>query len=141
MPFEAGEADHLDEARRDVAPGLDRHALELEPELDVVLHGPPGQQPEFLEHHGAVGARTADAPAVQRELAGIGLDQAEQDVEERALAAARWPDDRQELALVNLDVEALQRAHRPAVGRPEGEIDVATLDIGWHAANPASVRP
>ena len=38
------------------------------------------------------------------------------------------------LAFVDVDVEAVQRAHRAPVRRPEGEVDVAPLDIRLHAA-------
>ena len=137
MALEAGEPDHLDQRLRDLAPRLARHALELEAELDVVLHGAPGQQPELLEHHRAVGAGPGDRLAVHADVAGVRLDQPEQDIEEGALAAAGGADDRQELALADVDVEVLQRAHRPAVRRPEREIDVATLNVGLHAIDPA----
>ena len=68
-----------------------------------------------------------------------GLIKPEQHVEERALAAARGPDDRQELALADVDVEVLQRPHRAAVRRPEGEIDVAALEI--YACMRATTEP
>src|SRR5260221_533754 len=84
----------IDQARGDAMPRLGRNALELEPQLDVAAHRPPRQQPELLEHHRAVGAGSGDGLAVDRDVAGIRFDQAEQDVEERALAAARRPHDR-----------------------------------------------
>jgi hypothetical protein len=107
--------------------------FQLESQLDIGQYGAPWQQPEFLEHHGAIGAGTGDAAAVDGEVAGIRLDQAEQDVEKGALAAAGRSDDRQELALADVDVEAAQRPHRPAVWRPKGEIDIAAFDIRLHA--------
>ena len=110
--------------------------LSSRPELDVVLHGAPGQQAELLEHHRPVGARAGDRLAVHPDIAGIRPDQAEQDIEEGALAAAGGADDRQEFAFADVDVEVLQRAHRPAVRRPEGEVDVATLNIRLHAIRP-----
>ena len=39
------------------------------------------------------------------------------------------PDDREELAFVDVDVEIVQRSHRAAVGRPECQVDVAALDV------------
>src|SRR5262249_59001829 len=110
-----------------------RHALELEPELDIALHGAPGQQPEFLKHHGAVGARPGDVLAADAEISRVRREQPEQHVEERALAAAGRPDDRQELTLVDLDVEVAEGRHGRAAWRPEGQVDVTTFDIGSHA--------
>ena len=133
VPFEADEADHLDEPLGDAVTRSGRDALQFKSELDVALHRPPGQEPELLEHHGTIGPGTGDFSPVHGQFAGIGPQQAEQDIEERALATAGWSDNRQELAFADVDIEAVQRAHRPAVRRPEGEVDVATLDIRCHA--------
>ena len=118
-----------------------RHFLQFEAEFDIVLHGAPRQQPELLKHHGAIGAGAADRPAVHEHLAGIRLGQAQQHVEEGALAAAGRTDDRQELAFLDLDVETAKRAHRGAVLRPEGQVDVAALDVPCHEPGPALARP
>ena len=115
-------------------PGFTRHALQLKPQLDVTPYCTPGQQAEFLEYHRPVGARSGDWFAVQPNVAGVRLDQSQQDVEKGALAATRWPDDRKEFAFTDIDVKSLQSPHRPAIGRTEGEIDVATMNVRLHAA-------
>jgi hypothetical protein len=60
VPFESGKTDHVNEAAGDVAAGLDRDAFEFQPKLDVVENCAPRQQPELLEHHRPVGARSRD---------------------------------------------------------------------------------
>ena len=135
MTLESSKPDHLDEALRSASTGGGGNPFQFETELDVGRYGAPRQQPELLEHHGAIGAGTGDGAAVDCEIAGIGLDQAEQNVEERALAAARWSDDREELAFVDVEVETAQRPNRTAVRRPKGQVDVPSLDIGWHATS------
>src|SRR5262249_39037471 len=85
-----------------------------------------------LKHHGAVGARTGDGPAVDAQRTRVRRKQPEQHVEERALAAAGRSDDREELAFVDVDVEMAERRHRRAARRPEGQVDIAALDIGAH---------
>ena len=140
VTFETRKPDHHDQSLGDLPPRSGRHALEFEAEFDIALHRAPRQQPELLEHHGAVGARTGDRLAGHLQIAGIELQQAEQDVQERALAAARRPDDRQKFTGPDVDVEVLQRTDWPAVGRPEGEIDVATLNICRHGSDPRRPR-
>jgi hypothetical protein len=132
MPLETLEPDHFDEflAHRLALGGGD--AAQLEPERDIVLDRAPRQQAELLEHHGAVLAGAGDLLAVDRHLAGIGRDQAEQHVEEGALAAARRADDGDELAFLDLDVEAVERVDRRPVLRREGQIDVGRADITRH---------
>ena len=60
------------------AAGRGRHALQFESELDIVLNRAPRQEAEFLEHHGAVGARPADALVAQLEIARFRLEEAQQ---------------------------------------------------------------
>src|SRR5580693_3141097 len=115
---------------------LCRYPLQFEAKLDIVLHGAPRQQAEFLKHHGAIAAGPTDRLAAHEHLAGIRPRQPEQHVEERAFAAARRPDDREELALLYVDVEPAQRPHRRAIWRPKGQSDVAALDVARHAGSP-----
>ena len=107
-PLEAGEAHHLD-VLRDLGAGVGVDAaLHLQAEADVLLDGAPGHQRVVLEDDGAVGAGAGDRLAVDRDLAGGRLDEAGDDVEERALAAAAGAHDREELALAHFEVEVLQ---------------------------------
>src|SRR5690349_6633905 len=134
MILEAKQSYHADEMHGDIAPCRGWHALELQAELHITLDGAPRQQAEFLEHHRAVIARSRDRSAMQVEIAGIRLDQTEQDREEGALAAAGRADDRQKFTFAYLDIEVLERAHGRPVGRAKSEIDAATSDISRHEA-------
>ena len=116
VAFEAGEPDHVDQAAADLAALVGGHALELEAELDVVLHGAPRQQPELLEHHGAVGAWPGNGFAGKPKVAGIDAKKTEKSVEKRALPTAGRANYREKLAFFDVDVEIVQRAHRPRLG-------------------------
>jgi len=94
----------------------------------LVLQRPPraAGQPEFPGTPGAVVARTADIaylPFIKRELVAgkIWRASADQDVSERACAAARWSrrSDRTRLVFVTLDFSSLvSRATFPLLVGP-----------------------
>ncbi|MDT4879435.1 hypothetical protein FQZ97_1151110 [compost metagenome] len=73
-----------------------------------------------LEHHGALGAGFVDLTAVEDDPAGGGLVQAGDDVQNGGFAAAGVADQGDELALVDAQVDVLQRAVKALVG---GEVD------------------
>jgi len=95
-----------------------RYAAQEQAELGVLARRRPGQQREILEHHAALAAagpgdRVAadqDAPAIGGEEAGNGFKQG-------GLAAAARPDQAQELARLDRDVDADERLHRTEVLR------------------------
>src|SRR3546814_20387512 len=86
--LEPGEPDHLDKPLADGAALARRDALKLEPELDIVEHRAPRQQPELLEYHGPVRSRAGHALSVSRPPAGLRRNETEKDVEKFALVAA-----------------------------------------------------
>ena len=60
----------------------------------------------MLEDDAALGAGPVDGRAVEQDLAGVRLDQAGEQRHQRGLAGARVADDRDELALVDVEVDA-----------------------------------
>ncbi len=124
-----------------------RHAGELERIADVVLDRAPGKQRVLLEDV----ADMADRPArdhgfaVDPDGAAVGRDQGGHHVEDRALAAARGPEQRHELAVVDAErgvVDGDDLAATLRVGNREalaetGDVDAAAgrkLRRGtWHA--------
>ena len=98
-----------------------RHAGVEEAVGDVLQRGQPLDEVELLEHeadastaHGgeAAIAEAADVDAVDAHATGRRALQGADDVEQRRLARARRPDDGDELALVDAQVEAVERLHR-----------------------------
>ena len=88
------------------------HALNLEPERDVVDHPAMREQPEVLEHHGdgmtskipeLGGPRGGDVGPGDLDAAGGRLDQPDQCAHERRLPGPREPHDDEDLAGVHLD--------------------------------------
>ena len=80
-----------------------RHAGEAHRQLDVGLHGEPREQRRLLEHE--------RRRAVDVDAAGGRLVEAGDEVEDRRLAAAGGPDEADELAGVDVEVDAGQRGH------------------------------
>ena len=77
-------------------------AGELQRDLDVAAHREPREERGFLEHE--AGALGAHVDAARRRLVEAG-----DEVEQRALAAARRAEQADELALVDVERDALER--------------------------------
>ena len=91
-----------------VALGL-RHAAHLRTEPDIVEHGFPGEQGKRLEYDTALRAGPNDRLTVEQDLAaGIG-NEAGDHVEDRGLAAAGRADDGNELALLDVQRDVMDR--------------------------------
>src|SRR5262245_57726278 len=89
-----------------------RHALLGEPKADVAAHSEPGEQRIALEHDAAIRPRPADGPAPQAQATGGRMQEAADEIEQRALAATARSDDRDEFALLDRKVDRGQRPHR-----------------------------
>ncbi len=89
------------------------HALHLQAELDVLAHRLPGEQRVLLKHHAAVGARSRDRIAVDGDFAAGRLEKAGDRVEQRGFSAARWADDRNEFAGIDVDRSVATRPRPP----------------------------
>ena len=99
---EALEADELDVKAGDFAAlGVGEIGLELEAEHHVADDIQPREKGRLLEHHHAVAARLGDALAIGEDLAGIGLLEAGDDVEQGGFSAAAGADEADELALAD----------------------------------------
>ena len=86
-------------------------------ECDVVPHVEPGESGIFLEHDpDLVGDGAGNGAAFHLDGARRRRDQPGDDLEQRALAAARGPDHAEELAAPKLEIEPAERRHRPLVG-------------------------
>src|SRR5579864_1703263 len=71
-------------------------ALHLERKFDIAARRPPGQQVEFLEHHGAIGGGAVHHAPADPYLAARRGNQAVDDAQQGSLAATRWPEERHE---------------------------------------------
>jgi hypothetical protein len=110
-PLERDQAQHLLHRASPLGP---RHLLHAQAEPDVVGHAHVGEERVALEH-GVHGPRVRRGvphrlPVDQERAAGGGLEAADQ-VEGDGLAAAARPQQREELALADLEVDAVQRHH------------------------------
>ena len=106
---EVAEVHHLEQLLR-ARPALGaRHARELQRELDVAAHGEPREERGLLEHQ--AGALGAHVDAARR-----GLVEAGDEVEQRALAAARRAEQAHELALLDVEGDAFERDDALAAG-------------------------
>jgi hypothetical protein len=94
-------------------------AEDLDREQDVVQHRSPRQQGGTLEQHRDVGARFRDRRTGDGDLAGGDRQQPGDHAEEGRLPAAGAAEDRDELTLGDVEVDAAQRLH-PAGPAVEG---------------------
>ena len=83
-------------------------------ECDVVPHVEPREGGIFLEHDpDLVGDGAGDVTAFHLDRARRRRDEPRDDLEQRALAAARRPDHADELAAPEFEIERTERRHRP----------------------------
>src|SRR5262249_13176894 len=82
-------------------------------------HREPREQRVGLEHHAAIAARPVDRPAVERHRAGRGLGEAGDDAQQGRLAAARGPEDADEVVVGDAEIDRLEGLDRrpPPHGR------------------------
>ncbi len=107
-------------------------SADLERQLDVALHGPPVEQDRRLEDHPVIAV--APSPlggfAVHGDRARRGRGQVADEAEQRRLAAARRPDERDELARGDGQVDVDECLHAAgALGAPLEDLrDAGDLD-------------
>ena len=130
---ESRETHEPDEMFGDATPLGPWLAGDLEPELDVPAHREPGKQCILLEDDATLGAGSAHVLAVDQDAAGGGQREAGRDIHRGRLAAARGADDGHELAVGDVEREAVERDEARAVGRDEVPADLLERDFRDHA--------
>src|SRR5262249_59777374 len=87
-----------------------RHPADGQAESDVLLDVEPGKQRRagVLEEHDAIAAGAADRRAAATHRAGTGALEACEDVEQRRFAATGGAEQTENLAVCNLEVDAIQ---------------------------------
>ena len=99
-------------ALRALAPLGLAHRPRFEAELDVLLDAAPRQQQVLLQHEADVGARPVDRASVEPQAAFRRTIEAGDEIQDRALAASRGADDRDELARLQREGQFLDRRER-----------------------------
>src|SRR5690606_31035508 len=112
-----------------LAPARALHLLHRE--FDVLVGREPGQEAVILEHHRTLGTRFTDLLAVEDHTTARRLYQARDDVEHRRLAAAGVTDERDELTLLELEIDTLQR-HEVAAGCRELLVHLTDFENHTH---------
>ena len=107
--------DQLDEFRHLAFDVRLRRAGHAQAIGDILEHGLPGKQAEVLEHHGDAGDRLGHAFGADPDLAGIVRQQAVDAPQERGLAAAGRSDDRDDLALTDVEIDVAEDFERAVV--------------------------
>ena len=100
----AGQPDHLDQVLRPLARLAHRQAENLRRQQHILQHPAPFEQERLLKHHADVARRIEAAvrAADPKRAAIVGIE-AGDDLEQGGLAAARRPDQRDQLALVDVE--------------------------------------
>ena len=103
----------------------------VDTQRDVFAGREPRHQRRRLKHHGPFRARADDFDVVEDDATGRDRIEAGNHRQHRRLAATRMADQRDELALLHLEVEAIDNRQRPLGGRinlgDAGELDIAPL--------------
>jgi len=100
-------------------------AAQSQPEGDVLEHVQMREDRVRLEHHrrvAHVGRLVVDASRTEPDLARAGLLEAGDHAQQRRLAAARGPEQRDELPLVDFEAHVGDREGAPAVAVAAGEL-------------------
>lgn len=106
-----------------------QNALGLEAQGDVVPDRPPGKQGRILEHDDARRMRAPDARLVLPQPSCLGLVEPGDEPEQGRLAAARGPQQRNELAGLDRDADVAQHRQLGPVD-VEGVADLLDVERG-----------
>ena len=108
--LEAGELDEVDHLADTRGTPRAVPAEHLERQRDVLRHRPPVVEHRRLEDDAvvAVETRTPRRLPVHGHIARRRLDDVSDDPQQRGLSAAGWPDQRDELAAIDLEVDPLE---------------------------------
>jgi hypothetical protein len=129
---ELGETDLREELLRALPVGAGIEPAQLHLHEHVLDRGAPVEEDRALEHDAEIGLRTVDHAAVDAHLAARGQVQPGDQPQQRALAASRRPDDRDELAGADRKVDVLERVRLPPVAAV-GLADRRDLHVRRHA--------
>ncbi len=103
-------------------------ALHLDREHDVLLDRAPGQQHRALKHHADVPPGRLHRRAVEDDVALCHVEQAGENLEQRALAAAGRADDGHELLVGDVQIDVRQCVNALVADRLEDLVDVSDLN-------------
>src|SRR4051812_18066536 len=126
------ETDELEELRHSLPAGSLVLAADPEPVLDVLTRGHVREERVRLEHHAhvaLVGGDVRDVLAVDDDSAGVRWIEAGNETQRRCLAAPRRTEQRQELALPQVDLDPIERFHAAEVA-----VQVLQFEIGHYRA-------
>ena len=129
LALEAGQIDQFQMMLGALLPLGRAHAHDLERQGDVAQHAAPRVKRRGLEDV-AVSARQArplGRDAVDRDDALGRFFEVGDDAHQRRLAAARWPDQRDEVAVADLEIDVGQRVDR-CIGGLEGQVEAGDID-------------
>src|SRR5258708_10440891 len=129
---------------------LARHSAHTQAKHDVLLYGAPGQQQRLLGHIASLASALAIARTIDGQRAAIRLFQPRDNVEKCALAAATGANQRDKLALRNLQINrtesqkrlsALLKAFRDPLNQEFGGLHALYLLKGWHQSIQKAAPP
>jgi len=120
--------DHLQKLERARPVARPRKPAKLDRQQHVVEHGPPRQQHRRLEHHRGLRRGAVQWFAVELDRSCGGGQQSGEQLEQRRLSATALANDRDELAVEDLEVEVLKRRHLTRARRGIGLREAACAD-------------
>ena len=137
LPF--GEADALEHRRGTLARTL--LFSDFQRQRDVAERGQARYQVKRLENDAepvasqvgeAVGVECGEIDAVDPYAAALGLFETGEQQQQRGLAGTRGPDDRQRVAVGDLEIDAVEHVESPLL-EGVGHAEIANLDHLWNS--------
>jgi hypothetical protein len=107
--FETLQADQLDKLGRPLLSFAVIETLTLQTEHDVLEHGAPWHEAGILEYHAAIRPRTGYRLVINHDSSCRRFEQTIAQIDERSFAATAGADDAHELALIDLQINIVQR--------------------------------
>ena len=119
-PVETDDVDRLDGA---AAAFGRRDALRLEAQFDIAEHGQPGKQRKALEHHRDAAHRPSDRLAAVFDMPQAWRQQPGEDAQKGRFSGARFAEHRDDLTLMQGEVDILENQPADMVGGAVGLAD------------------
>ena len=130
---EIGQAHEIERFGYPSRPLLLGAVSEAEPEVDVARHGHMREERVTLKHgvhRAALGGNPGDVDPVDQDRAGLVFLESAEKAERRRLAASRGAEQREELAGLDGEIDALEHELIPVGLGQRCELDPASVTLG-----------
>src|SRR5579883_2282835 len=127
--LEPAETDEIDEGAGAPLALIPRYPLFFKTVKNILQNRLPGKQGKVLKDNATVGTGAGNRLAFDQDRAGLDRQKAADQIEQCALAAAAWTEQRDELAVAHAERYLVERQDRAAARRPIDMADPVDDDL------------